>query len=840
MAQYQSYITSSALKSIHPNQDVFPFTSSFFPLNLQNKLSGSVAVGVGFGTSSNFRGEVLNRVVPSFFVSPTFSTTEKIRIIEQETNGDVLSPYLRTEKTNPIDLNSDTNQLNIVFSQTNQINKDILGQIGPYFTLDEYVGSVALQYEPNYIFLDNLRNHYLSKYRGKTNINAFIRLVENFDSSILETTEKVIPGRTNATIGTSIESHILDRSKVQRFEPTVENNTYIDGGLDARAQFNEFAISGDVFSGGKIAGTLYTSAEADKAFDSHDKSRNSIDITDANLEIFAPSDSGYTDVAGNKANYDPGLTLSVRSTYERSGTNPNDPNVLSYSPTSTLAYIFDSLIPYRIPTVNLSPFSNQLRLYYVSSSDGIIEDSNLHPINLERPINAINKISAKILSYEDPNQSDIKVLLTSSFFNIPEGAEITISGSFFQPNMGGFGLGEIPGLGTPVVIDDGSSITGWITSSNQSEKPYISLSTDNSFPWPSSSDSHINYNVSQFAYFGGFPLYKVYNIPSLGRHRVSFFVVSSINQTGNLLVEVRQNNQTRGSITIPFSSIYYQTGIQQNIEFTSVSSSFELRFSHFGTGADVNYQIDTISTASYGTGYLAPYFKLRMLTGSYQDITGSFVGTELLSTGEIKAPTSNPFTNNINVSSRTTSSFTNAFLEIEFYTSKSLTGDQSIIDKYNNNPISINNLLIDTGTTEEQYAFRIKKLINIDPENVEGSEVIASEDIYFTDYMDNEIIPNFNFSITNFGNTPNRLKPSYNVFTSSFGQNKGLIERGNLKGRNYVPLRLTFGENETDDLPSYYNFDEKGIIFPTNVSTNFKNAKETIINFVKNDVENLR
>jgi hypothetical protein len=834
MAQYQSYITSSALKSIHPNQDVFPFTSSFFSSSL---LSGSVAVGVGFGTSSNFRGEVLNRVIPSFFVSPTFSTTDKIRIIEQETNGDVLSPYLRTEKTNPIDLNSDTNQLNIVFSQTNQINKDILGQIGPYFTLDEYAGSVALQYEPNYIFLDNLKNHYLSKYKGKTNINAFIRLVENFDSSILETTEKVIPGRTNATIGTSIESHILDRSKVQRFEPTIENNTYIDGGLDARAQFNEFAISGDVFSGGKIAGTLYTSTEADKAFDSHDKSRNNSDIDGQNLDLFAPSDLGYTDAAGKPINYNEESSKSKTLRYGTTSNGGRDLNITSTSPTSTLVYIFDSLETYRIPTVNLSPVSDQLKLYYVSSGSGIIEDSNLHPINIERDA---NKLSAKILSSEGGLYNDIKILLTSSLFDIPEGSEITISGSFFQPNMGGFGLGEIPILGTPVIIDSGSSITGWITSSNPAEQPYISLSTDNNFPFPSSSNSHINYNVSPVAYYGGFPLFKTYNILSSGRHRVSFFVVSSINQTGNLLVEVKQNNQTRGSTTIPFSSIYYQTGIQQNIEFTSVSSSFELRFSHFGTGADVNYQIDTISTASYVTNYLAPHFKLRIITGSYQDGTGSFIGTELLSTGEIEAPTSNPFTSTINISSRVISSSTNAFLEIEFYTSKSLTGDTSFIDKYNNDPISINNLLINTGNTEEQYAFRIDKLINIDSENIEGSEIIASEDIYFTDYMDNEVTPDFNFSITNFGNTPNRLKPSYNVFTSSFGQNKGLVERGNLKKRNYIPVKLTFGDLETNDLPYYNNFNEKGIIFPINISKNLESAKQAIINFVKNDVENLR
>lgn len=845
MAQYQSYITSSELKSIHPNQDVFPFTSSFFPSSLQNKLSGSVAIGVGFGTSSNFTGEVLNRVVPSFFVSPTSPSTDRIRIIEQETNGNVLSPYLRTEKTNPIDLKSDTNQLNIIFSQTNQVNRDILGQIGPYFTLDEYAGSPSLQYESSYIFLDNLKTYYLSKYQKKTNINSFIRLTENFDPLILKTTEKVLPGRANATIGTSIESHILDRSKEQRFEPTVTNNTYEDGGLDARAQFAEFAISGDVFSGGKIAGTLYTGVEADKVYDGKNTTLNFININDQNLDLFAPSDSGYIDVEGNRANYDPGLTLSTRSTYQKSPTNPNDGNVLPYTPTSTLVYIFDTLKGgIRIPTINLLPspggietgFANDpLRLYYFSSSAGIEPDSNLYSINIER---TANKISAKVLSSEDPGYSDIKILLTSSFFSIPEGSEISITGEFFQPNMGGFGLGEIPGLGTPVVIDDGNNITGWITSSNPSEQPYISLSTDNSFPFPSSSTSHINYNVSSFAYYGGFPLYKTYSIPSSGRHRISFFVVSSINQTGNLLVEVVQNNQTRGSTTIPFSSIYYQIGIQQNIDFISNSGSFQLRFSHFGTGADVNYQIDTISTASYGTGYLAPYLKLRILTGSYQNGTGSFIGTELLSTGEIEAPNSAPYTQNINIYSRTTSSFNNAFLEIEFYTSKSFTGNS--VDIYNNNPISINNLIVNTGGVEIIDAFKITKLVNIDPENIEGSEIISSEDPYFTSYIDNEVIPSFNFSINSFENNPNnQFKPSYNVFTASFGLNKGKVERGNVTDRNFIPIKLTQGNLEEDDRPFFDNIG-KGILLPINVSENFKATKNDIINFIKDEVENLK
>jgi hypothetical protein len=130
MAQYQSYITSSALGSIHPDQKTFPFTLSSFPQTIKDKISGSSAVGVGFQTSSNFTGETLNRIISSPFVSPTTPTTDKIRIISQQTQGDTLSPYFRIEKANAVDYNSDTNQLNIIFSQTNQINKDIIGQFG--------------------------------------------------------------------------------------------------------------------------------------------------------------------------------------------------------------------------------------------------------------------------------------------------------------------------------------------------------------------------------------------------------------------------------------------------------------------------------------------------------------------------------------------------------------------------------------------------------------------------------------------------------------------------------------------------------------------------------------
>lgn len=871
MAQYQSYITSSALGSIHPDQKTFPFTLSSFPQTIKDKISGSSAVGVGFQTSSNFTGETLNRIISSPFVSPTTPTTDKIRIISQQTQGDTLSPYFRIEKANAVDYNSDTNQLNIIFSQTNQINKDIIGQFGANFSLDEYIGDPQLQYSSSYNNLDELKSHYESKYIGPNNSKAFINIVEDFDISVLQTVEKLIPGRTNPTVGASVESHILDRSKHKRSEPTVTNNTYIDGGSIVGVNFR-YEVEGIGDSGifldieGTSPGTLYTGPLADQAYDSKNSTLNQVDITDQNQDIFTPSDSGYVDSEGNPVNYQPGLTVSEYSLYERSTYNTStDVNITDPTPDSTLVYIFDSLVPYNIPSINLSPFSSQLKNYYLLSDDDVIVGGDLgdylgpgsvdaaDPIVAER---TANSIKFKNLYAEDDIYYNLQYVLTSSYFDIPDGAQLSISGSFSQPNMGAFGLGQgFTGLGDAVLIDAADSLTGWSSASYYGGALTLSIESG-SFPWPSSSASpYLVYNITNG--YSSYTMQKTFEgTPTDGSTvRVSFWIVSTTNTAG-FFVKIKQGGSTKATKSWSASSVYYNPS-QEFIEFNSTSGSFQFEFyNSYSAGSPQRYKLDTFTTQSYGTDYNSPYIQVRIVSGSYQDFkTNGVTGqtyptgsnrdtnlTEILSTGQVQFDDPSPDSQIFNVFTNISgSTYSNAFLEIEFYVSKSIySGNLTDLNTYNANPIAINNLLVDTGDTEEKYAFRVEKIVNIDTDSIVSSEVISKDDIYFNSYIDNEVNNNFIFSITNFEDTPNRLKPTYHVYTASFGNNINLIERGNLKGRNFIPIDLSFGSNEEDDFPEFYNFSNKGIIFPENVSNDFVQSKQNIINFIKDEVESSR
>jgi len=826
MSQYQSYTTSSFLKSIHPNQNVFPFTLASFPQQLRDKLdSGSVAIGIGFSEDDNFIGETLFNTNRSNLVSPSSPSVEKIRIINQQSNGDFLSPFIRTEKTSPFDFSVDTNQLSIVFSQTNQINRDIISQYGDKFSIDNNAGDPLDQYKDSYKDLNSLNKKYLQKYEGKNDLNAFIKLSENFDNSILNITEKIIPGRTDTTIGVNIESTILEKNKLKRIDPT----------------FTDFSLEGNLSQKIEIKTedkSLETSTFATRIAESS--------FNDFYRQLFLPLTQEETNISSTTEN------SFLYSPYNRTSNTDSstNPSITNPSFKSSLIYIFDSLINYRIPSVNLSPINRDqsVGINFITTN-GILLPPSQQLLISERDVNSIRyKAGPKALTGEESG-TNLRHVITSSMFTISDGANITISGSFFQPNMGGFGLGEIPELGNSIVIYDGSSTTGWTVQNPLNVYATLSVQSS-SFLFPSSSNSdYLRLQISDYAYYGGVLSSPFYPINSSGQHQISFFVVSAQGDPrsiapANLLVEVRQNNQTRSSIKIPFTSINYIsgiTGIKQTIDFGSISGSFQLRFIHTGISSPtLDYRIDSIATASFSTDYKAPSVKIRMISGSYINLTGSFSGTEIMSTGEIKAPTSDPFTQNINKSTRISGSdITNAFLEIEF-SLFNISGSSTLLGDYNQNPISINNLLINTGTSLEKQAFRIEKIININEENLDSSEIINKDDPDFISFLSNELVPSFNFSITNFSDNPNRLNRTYDIFTSSIEPNKGQIELGNLIGKNYVPIDLKFGSNETDDLQTFYNFNEGGIILPTNVTDSFKNQKQNIINFVKNSIETRR
>jgi hypothetical protein len=813
MSQYQIYITSSTLPSIHPNQDVFPFTIGTFPQTIRDEINNNVAIGVGFTNTDNFIGEVLNHTISSSFVSPSSPIGNKIRIIDNQTEGNVLNPYLKIEKKSSFDELLDTNELFVGFSQTKQIDKDIIAQLGTYFSLDQYIGEPSYQYDSSYDELRGIRKYYFSKYQGKNNINSFINLVSKYDHSVLSLVEKIIPGRTNTTLGTTIEPSILERSKVARLEPIVSNNSYSSSINLTPTSSGEMLILEKTIEGIRF--------------------QSSSNIVDNNLDNYSPSNT-YKNKEGISANYMSGITLSSLSIYGQSqGLDYlSNPLITNPNPTSNLIYIFDSLIPYNIPLINLSPRSNQIVPYITTSSRGFedLRTGSLFP-SLQT-----NKIEFKIGldTFRDITSGDITMLLTSSYFNIPGEAILKISGSFFQPNLGAFNLGIIPLLGTPSIIDTCDSLDGWTV---VTPSPFFTVQTGSgSFPWPSSSNSTYIEFLTQNGYTDYTLRSKSYPSPSDStRIKVSFYL-TSLYRDGSLNINIVQGGRSRASTFFRASDLYYNVNQERFIEFTSISSSFQIQFANsYTSAAPHHYKIDTISTASYGPGYLAPSVKISIVSGSYNGINGI---TEIFSTGEIEAPTSNTYSELFNKELLIgTSSIENAFLEVRLYVSKSLFSTSpnagTFYDIYNSNPISINNLLVDTGETLEKYAFRIEKTVNINTENIPSSEIINKDEEYFVSFIDNELTPSFRFSITSFADFQNRLKDSYHIFTASFGSRKDLVERGNLIGRNYIPIDLSIGENEEDDLPNFYNFDGGGVIIPLNISEEFKTNKQSIIEFSK-------
>jgi hypothetical protein len=813
MSQYQIYITSSTLPSIHPNQDVFPFTIGTFPQTIKDEINNNVAIGVGFTNTDNFIGEVLNHTISSSFVSPSSPIGNKIRIIDNQTEGNVLNPYLKIEKKSSFDELLDTNELFVGFSQTKQIDKDIIAQLGTYFSLDQYIGEPSYQYSSSYDELRGIRKYYFSKYQGKNNINSFINLVSKYDHSVLSLVEKIIPGRTNTTLGTTIEPSILERSKVARLEPTVSNNSYSSSINLTPTSSGEMLILEKTIEGIRF--------------------QSSSNIVDNNLDNYSPSNT-YRNKEGIPANYMSGMTLSPSSIYGQSqGLNYlSNPLITNPNPTSNLIYIFDSLIPYKIPLVNFSPRSNQMVPYLITSSRGF---EDLYTGSLV-PSLQTNKIEFKIGldTFRDITSGDITMLLTSSYFSIPGESNLKISGLFFQPNLGAFNLGTIPLLGTSSIIDTCDSFNNW---TNLTTSPFFTAQTGSgSFPWPSSSNSpYIEFSASN-GYTDYAILSPYYPSPSDStKIRVNFYL-TSLFRDGSLNINILQGNRSRAAKSFRADELYYNVNQERFIEFNSISSSFQIQFSNsYTSNAFHHYKIDTISTASYGPGYLAPSVKISIVSGSYNGINGI---TEIFSTGEIEAPTSNIYSESFSKElSILTSSINDAFLEVRFNTSKSLFSTSPnagvFYDIYNSNPISINNLLIDTGETLEKYAFRIEKTVNINTENIPSSEIINKDEEYFVSFIDNELTPSFKFSITSFADFPNRLKDSYHIFTASFGSRKDLVERGNLVGRNYIPIDLSIGETEENDLPNFYNFDGGGVIIPLNISEEFKTNKQSIIEFSK-------
>ena len=142
--------------------------------------------------------------------------TDKVQIVSTTVpSGSTLSPFRSVQQTPyPSGSAPNINYLEVAFSPQNQINDDIIAQIGD-FNLGDYIGDPRQISESTYSYpeLDALRDAYFTKYIKSYDVTDFVRLIKFFDNSLFKMIEDFTPARTSLSSGVVIKQNLLERNK---------------------------------------------------------------------------------------------------------------------------------------------------------------------------------------------------------------------------------------------------------------------------------------------------------------------------------------------------------------------------------------------------------------------------------------------------------------------------------------------------------------------------------------------------------------------------------------------------------------------------------------------------
>jgi len=176
-----------------------------------------------------------------------------------QVSSSLLSPNVTIQYFNN-NLMKSSIDLEIGFSPADSINASITSSgyvtasLQPgYFNIMQLIGAPNLQYSSSYIPLVNLGNTYFdAEYTSRYNVWDFIRIIKYYNNSLFKMLKDFVPARSSALTGIIIKSHMLERNKYPRHEPTVTTSSY-------EADYLLVTISGS--DGGSVIGsTAYVQA----------------------------------------------------------------------------------------------------------------------------------------------------------------------------------------------------------------------------------------------------------------------------------------------------------------------------------------------------------------------------------------------------------------------------------------------------------------------------------------------------------------------------------------------------------------------------------------------------
>ena len=126
------------------------------------------------------------------------------------------------------DLMKSSIDLEIGFSQADSINAAITSSglvtasLQPgYFDIMQLIGDPQLQYSSSYEPLVTLSdNFFTTTFPNRNNVWDFIRIIKYYNNSLFKMLKDWVPARSSAVTGIIVKSHLLERNKYARTEPT--------------------------------------------------------------------------------------------------------------------------------------------------------------------------------------------------------------------------------------------------------------------------------------------------------------------------------------------------------------------------------------------------------------------------------------------------------------------------------------------------------------------------------------------------------------------------------------------------------------------------------------------
>ena len=207
-----NHSVTTAVASVAPDQIIQAWTASFASFTNKNNYTSF---------TETYYADVAN----SGYANPV---TDKVRIVSSSLYGTQLLPNKSIELQPILPTSKDIHLLDAGLSPQDEINKDIIAQLGSTYTIDEFIGDPT---GASYIGLDNLREDYFKKYINKYNYKDFINLIEYFHNSLFRTLKDFTPARTNLATGIVIKPHLLERSVVKIEDPSVERENNLSGSI---------------------------------------------------------------------------------------------------------------------------------------------------------------------------------------------------------------------------------------------------------------------------------------------------------------------------------------------------------------------------------------------------------------------------------------------------------------------------------------------------------------------------------------------------------------------------------------------------------------------------------